>query len=276
MADHIPSIVESEQQNLQNCLNILGLTAKLVDDVDTLYGDLLERSKAGDPDFNSEDRHRAVVALLHLLTFCRRQLSIGAVTLFRGNSRDSLVHLRGAIDAAAISWRISKHHTLASIWLSAGRDKESHNLYRKHFDPRALYPEKQHLDYNRSLRTLYDKAYDLSSKVLHASVYGVAPHASVRAVTPDDSEAAGKPVAIELHFCDIKKEELLAPTLVHVLKAHLRILDVLMHGFEECGCPVPSETRASFALIEERIGRHREKWKLGNPQAKGQGGEIPL
>jgi len=118
MPTSLKDIADIEAHNLEVSTERLGNTAELVNDFESVYEALppLVSLPEGGPESHDV---MAVVAVIHELAFCRRQLIMSVLTLFRGCQGDAMLHLWRAIEACAFAVRMSKHHDLCRPWLNA-------------------------------------------------------------------------------------------------------------------------------------------------------------
>jgi hypothetical protein len=244
VADHTPTIMEAEEGNRLQSLRLLGETAKLVSDLDDLYQSL-STTCTKVPGQTSEV-FQAFLAVVHLHGVCRRELTVSALTLFRGHQVDAVLHTRIAIDAIATVWRISSHHETALIWLNAAQTGESYKEYRTAFHSKKLFRPVGHLDHHPVIVELKG-LYDTLSTVIHVSIYGVAGRTSIS--TQDDV------LSIDLHFLDVTDGRTVITGLFLILDSHRRILNVLAHAFEKCGETVDPEWHKNFTTVLAGCGK---------------------
>ena len=251
MADLIQQLLKAEQENFARSEKFLGSTALLVGDLDALY-DRLVATVAKEEPKQSDDAYRAFLSVLHLHSVCRRQLLMGALTLFRGHQSDAVIHLRLAIDAVASAWRIGNHHEMSTVWLSSALSDTAYKEYRKLFHPTKLYPKKNESDYHQDLDAMYQN-YAMFSKIVHSSVYATAG----RTTLTDENGALG----ISLHLCDLVDGRASVTGLFMTLDNHRRAITLLGESFRKCGARVNSSWYDDCVSVYERQERHREKWK---------------
>ena len=158
-----------ERKNLIRSLELLGDTFALVSETERLYDTLPDLCRLPN-DVETNDSTFAAGLTGSLLSICRRQLTIGTLTLLRGYANDSQIHLRRAIETCAFSARMSKHPHMARIWLGAGNSDEAFEKFRKTFV--KLFP-----DDDAQLKLL-GQQYDVCSKAMHSGIYGAAHHLS--------------------------------------------------------------------------------------------------
>lgn len=157
-----------EEKNLQNSLAFLGNTYELLTALERLYDAFpsIIRLPAADP---LPEKTIAAGVESHLALICRRQLTLGALTLFRGYRGDSQGHLRKAIEACTFSAKMDRHPHLAKVWIEVGKSEEAFEEFRKKF-AKDLFPKD-----DAELSSLYEP-HDMCSKAMHSSMYGVGLH----------------------------------------------------------------------------------------------------
>jgi hypothetical protein len=198
---------EAENKNFEFTTRTLGDTAELVQDFQDLYKTLAGSVLIPDGGAVTE-RAKVAIISLHLLMKSRANLLIGCLTLLRGYQGNSLLFLRGAIEACAIAALLKAKPGRADLWLNAGGSEEAYRQYRKKF--RELFPKGDAL-----LQELYGR-YDWCSRVIHGSPYSLAGHCSY-----PDSETEDI-----LHFklFDLPGDHTIVSSLYFTLDAHKRVL----------------------------------------------------
>lgn len=255
MADHLPMIVQAESGNFEKSNTALGSTTKLVSDFDDLYAQLTKAVHY--PSTSPEDAQFAFMAILQFVAICQRELSLGALTLFRGYQGDSMLHLRRAIDSCASACRIGEHYELAKVWLSAGDGPEGYKRYRKEFKSARLFPAADEPGHNPLLREIYDR-YDWFSKIMHVSLYGVGGHIQFH----EGSDRLG----FDMNIFDLPSGHAIVSAFYMILDTHKRILLLLraaLAPFFDADSIAQWQNEYQFVL--GRLDRHREIWKTVVP-----------
>ena len=154
-----------EEKNLSRAIQLLGDTYDLVSTVEHLY-DVLPQLCRLPGDVETNEAAFAAGLSGNLVSICRRQLTLGTLTLLRGYRNESLLHLRRAIETCAYAARMAKHPQMAKVWLRAGTDEAAFDLFRKKFV--KLFPA------DDPLLSFLGEHYDICSKAMHSSIYGFA------------------------------------------------------------------------------------------------------
>jgi hypothetical protein len=146
---------------------------------------------------------------------------------------------------------MSRHRNLCKVWSEAAFDEKKYSTYRKAFRTEDGFPKKGHADFSPLLSTLKD-TFDLASKQLHGSVYGMANHFQS---VPRDRNA---PNTRNVNFFDMPPESF-PSTYVTILNTHLLVLDLYGRILEPHLTDF-SQWKADYGLIKERVGRHVKSW----------------
>lgn len=251
MGDYIPKIVEGEAYNYGVSLNTLASTAGLIDDLDEAYATL--PSIVRPLTVRTEHEQYANLAVIHLLWFCRRQLTVSGLTLLRAYHADAMVNLRRAIEASAIAQRISKHHDLAKIWWSAAQTSESYRTYKRAFKSAKIFPTHTDADFDTRIGELYH-CYGLLSRIVHGSIYSVAGMFEYSY----DEEATKR---FYLKFFDLAPGHSLVSALYMILDCHMRMLSL----FGDMLCPYADGQfnvwLVRYNSVEAKLALDRERWK---------------
>ena len=167
MADSqsIFALAAQEDQNLRRSLKLIGDTYDLVSDAEALY-DALPGMCRLPKDYETNPKSFAAGVYGNLLFLCRRQLTVGTLTLLRGHRGDHKSDLRKAIEICAFAARMQKHPHMAKVWLSAGTSEEAFEKFRKTFI--NLFPG------DDPVLVELGKHYDVCAKAGHPNVYGLA------------------------------------------------------------------------------------------------------
>jgi hypothetical protein len=113
----------------------------------------------------NDDAHAAGINA-HLMMICRRQLTVGVLTLMRGYRADALAHLRKAVELCAFTAKMAKHPHISRTWLQAGNSDADFYKFRAKFT--KLWP-----DDDPQVKSL-EYTFDEASKAMHSSIYSVA------------------------------------------------------------------------------------------------------
>lgn len=158
-------VAAQEDQNLRRYLKLLGDTYNVVTAAEALY-DTLPPLCQLPKDVENNEKAFAAGVYANLMFMCRRQLTIGTLTLLRGQRSDSKQYLRKAIETCAFGAKMDQHPHMARSWLSAGESEEAFDEYRKDF--KKLFAS------NDPILKQLGKHYDECSKSSHPSIYGMA------------------------------------------------------------------------------------------------------
>ena len=164
---------------------------------------------------------------------------------------DALTHLRRALEACAFTVRMSKHRNLCKVWCEAGFDDNKYSAYRKAFRTEDVFPRSGHVDFNPLLSILKDR-FDMASKQLHGSVYGMANHFQS---VPKDRTA---PNTRYINFFDMPPKSFPSTYFV-ILTTHLIILDLYGQILQPHLTDFP-QWKAEYDAIKERVDRHVATW----------------
>jgi hypothetical protein len=165
-------LANAENTNLENALRLLGDTYDLITELETLYDSLPDLCSFPD-DAETNDETFAAGLNAQLMWMCRRQLTLGTLTLLRGHRGDSWLHLRKALEMCAYAAKMGKHPHMARVWIQAGNDEEAFEKFRGKFI--KLFPED-----DPQLAKL-GQHFDRCSKAMHSSIYGVAAYFAAHA-----------------------------------------------------------------------------------------------
>lgn len=236
-------LIEAETQNYDANVMALGDGAELVHDFEKVYEALTPCLKSPP----SEPEKSAGAVAVYLLAFCRRQLTMSALTLLRSYRGDSLLHLRRAIESCAFAVRICKHPELAVVWGKAGSDENAYPAYRKAFRTSDVFPGSKHPDHELALSTLKDE-YDLCSRLMHGGVSGLSGHFKTT------------PSSFRMIFFDLAPDHSLFSTLLMVLGSHL----VMFRLFGRILEPHTNDRMAAWKVrvnsVEAKLAVHGQRW----------------
>ena len=165
------SVLASEESvNVSRHLALLGDDGyQLVTMVEALYDALPSMCRFPLDVVTNDDAHAAGINA-HLMMICRRQLTVGILTLMRGYRVDALAHLRKAVELCAFTVKMAKHPHMSRTWLVAGNSDAAWDKFRDKFT--KLWP-----DDDPQVKSL-EYTFDEASKAMHSSVYSVAHYLS--------------------------------------------------------------------------------------------------
>ncbi len=241
-----------EAKNQANTTKYLKAGALLIGDVELLYMGITPLVKFPDGTLDSPDHLALFVTLACNQLMMRRMLFtksvIAARRMYQG---EALTHLRRAIEACAFIVRMSNHRDLCRVWCDAGDDDEKYSAYRKAFRTGDVFPKKGHTDFNPILSILKDK-FDLASKQLHGSIYGMANHFQL---APNNANPTN---VRHINFFDMPPESF-PSTYFMILNTHLIILELYGQVFQPHLTDY-SQWKKEYDDIKERVGRFVATW----------------
>ncbi len=243
-ASSVLKLADEERKNLEAALKLLGETYHLVTELEALYDSLPYLCRLPD-DVDKNDATFAAGLNGHLVFMCRRQLTLGTLTLLRGYRGDHQYHLRKAIESCAFAARMEKHPHLARVWMAAGGDENAFDKFRDKFV--KLFPP------GDPLLAELGNHYDACAKATHPSVYGVAPYfAAHYRLEPD---TAG------LEVFDVRTE----PVLVGAFFVSAAVYLIIIRIFERLLKRYAGGRLAQWAIrlgeLEKKYIAEHEKWK---------------
>ena len=246
--------IEAESRNFEATTEALGNSVELVQDFQELYKSLAGFMLIPDGGVATEAAKVAVLAL-HLLMKSRSNLLVGSITLFRGYRGNSLLFLRGAIEACAFAAHIRRNPGLVDVWLRAGDSKDAYKKYKTKF--KGMFPKD-----DAPLQELYER-FDRCSQVIHSSLYSMAGHFSY----PGNDEGT----VVRFNLFDLPGDHSVVSSLYFTLDTHKRILK----KFAEV---LAGEIKANaivwelrFNSVEAKLDVHRERWKAVVPDPRKEG-----
>jgi hypothetical protein len=232
-------LAAEEEKNLNRSIQVLGDTYDLVTDIENVYVGLPPLCRIPN-DVKTNDASFAAGLSGNLMVICRRQLTLGTLTLLRGYRNESLLHLRKAIETCAYTARMEKHPHMARVWIQAGIDEESFERFRKKFV--KLFPDDDPL-----IKTL-GKHYDVCSKAMHSSIYGLAHYLAQSSKT--------------FPLFDVGTNAKLVATFMTVIAAHLTMIRV----FERLLTPYAGDgIKLWVSNLNEAEKRFRAKHEYWQP-----------
>jgi hypothetical protein len=199
--------IEAESRNFEFTTKVLGSTVELVQDFQELYKGLAGFVLIPDGGAATEAAKVAMISL-HLLMKSRSSFLVGAITLLRAYRGNSLLFVRGAIEACAFAAHIRRRPELVDVWLNAGGGDDAYKAYKKQF--KTLFPKDDPL-----LQELYER-YDRCSQVIHSSLYSMAGHFCY----PGDEEE----MALRFNLFDLPGDHNIVSSFYFALDTHKRIL----------------------------------------------------
>ena len=243
----IPNLEElrsAEENNFQVSLERLGNTASLVHDFDEGYraiGRLLRKTK--DP-----AEYLQAVSVLFLSS--EYHLEKACLACLRGDLAGSHQVTRQAIEAAAFSARISRHHHLGELWFEASKDDDTWDEFMEKFSPSKIFPEDDD-DLSRLRRR-----WDAASRRSHTNVYSLADRAGIRI---EDGN-----LEFEFFRFGVRNEDESQPagTLLWTLDTHFGILKIFERVFaEQLGEDNLRAWEVRRNALGLKLGQHKEIWR---------------
>jgi len=174
------------------------------------------------------------------------------IAALRMYQADALTHLRRAIETCAFTVRMSKHRNLCKVWSEAAFDDKKYNAYRKAFRTEDVFPKRGHADFNPLLTILKDR-FDIASKQLHGSVFGMANHFQ------SVPKGTNTPTTRNINFFDMPPKSF-PSTYFMILTTHLTILDLYGQVFQPHLTDF-AQWKAEYKNVKERVDRHVIAWK---------------
>ncbi|MBL8238358.1 MAG: hypothetical protein JNM66_13115 [Bryobacterales bacterium] len=254
MPTSLEELSRAEALNFAESSRLLRESTGLVSEIETLY-ELLPPQLRWPPSGVNSDESISMIAAAHELGFCRRQLSLGVLTLFRAYRGDSLTHLRRAIESCAFAVRMMKHHNLIQDWQNAAMGDSAYARYRRSFKAKDLFPDSAHADHDPILSELKD-TYDLCSRLIHGSIFGLAGH--FKHPQPENA-------SFEVNFFDLPENGELINTYFLHLNAHkrmARLFEKSLKGYAT-GDFVAWEVRMN--AVEASLAVHSNTWSKRLP-----------
>src|SRR5438093_674732 len=113
-----------EQANVNKHLKLLGASYLLISLVELLYDTLPPMCRFPEDAATNKPAHAAGISA-HLMWICRRQFTVGMLTLLRGYRVDALAHLRKAVELCAFAAKMTRHPDMSYIWIHANDSEEA-------------------------------------------------------------------------------------------------------------------------------------------------------
>jgi hypothetical protein len=252
IGERLSDLCKHEATNFANSLGYLGETAELAADVDDLYQ--LMPTLVG-PETKPHDELLADELIRNNFLMCRVLLSKGTLAALRLYGADSMIHLRRAIEACAFSARMRKHPDLCQVYCdvaNGGADPNNtkYKAYMKAFGrSENVFPKASHPDYHPTLERLF-KCFDLCSKMIHGSIYGMAAHFAY-------APKGDTPNVRHINYFDLNGEHLFKAIALTV-RAHTLILSMFAQLFRLLD---PQKWGQEWMCVSQRLDRHVAKWK---------------
>lgn len=242
--EEIDLLRQAEETNYAASRERLRDTAELTQETVNVYQVLFDL--VGSSGIKPRDE---IVAGGMFLGACRYQLVVGSLMALRGHGNDSHFFTRRAVELCAFAYRIKNDPQLAMDWLQAWRDAASYKQFRKDFSTKELFPTSHPL-----LNNLY-KRYDLSSKLVHSSIYGFGRNIQ--------TTVQSGWWQITFSYCELNDQDLSEPagTLLYIVDTHFGILRV----FEEVLADVIIHNKDAWQnarnALDSKLGYQKAKWK---------------
>ena len=202
-------LAAEEQANLDKNLAFLdGSTYDLVSWLELMYDSLYPRCRFP-ADWETNDATHAAGINGHLMALCRREFTIGILTLLRGYRINSLLHLRKAIELCTFAAKMARHPAMSRTWMQAANSDEEWEKFRDKF--KRLFPE------DDPELTFLKIPHDLPSEAMHSSVKAVAHYLAAK------NKAEGIP---HIGTFDVLSDAVLVASFITTVDAHLTILTV--------------------------------------------------
>jgi hypothetical protein len=236
-------LAAEDAKNLDNAVKLLGDTYDIITDLEDLH-DRLPYLCLFPDDADKNDVTFAAGLNASLMMICRRQLTLGTLTLLRGYRNDHLLHLRRALETCAVAARMGKHPHMARLWIEAGNDDEAFERFRNKFV--KLFP-----DDDPQLKKLGEQ-YDVCSKAMHSGIYGVANYLAPSRLRPSTSLVS---------VFDVGTDAKLVATFMASVAFHL----IMLRIFERLLTPNIGERMKTWAselsAVEVKARNKHEYWK---------------
>ena len=156
-------LAEEERKNLDHSIELLSGTYDLVTELEALYDFMPQRCQFPE-DTNKNDATLAGRVNAHLIFMCRREFTLGTLTLLRGYLGDHRYHLRKAIESCAFAVKMTDSPHFARLWIRVGAGDDAFQKFRDKF--KKLFPA------NDPLPAILGKHYDICAKATHRHVRG--------------------------------------------------------------------------------------------------------
>jgi hypothetical protein len=235
-------LAAEEQANLdKNRAFLDGTTYDLVSWLELMYDSLYPLCRFP-PDWETNDATHAAGINGHLMALCRREFTIGILTLLRGYRINSLFHLRKAIELCTFAAKMARHPKMSRTWIQAANSDEEWKKFRDKFI--KLFPE------DDPELTFLRIPHDLASEAMHGNVKAVAHYLA----------AKNKTDAIpHIGTFDILSDAVLIASFITTVDVHLTILTVFERILKDY---VPDITLWSEELHNAKVSftAERQRW----------------
>jgi hypothetical protein len=251
IGERLSELCKHEATNFAKSLEYLGTTAELAADVDDLYQ--LMPMLVG-PETKSHDELLADELIRNNFLMCRVLLSKGTLAALRSYGADSTIHLRRAIEACAFSARMRKHPDLCQVYCDVANggaepNNEKYRAYMKAFGKNEfLFPKAGHADHHPTLELLY-KRFDICSKMIHGSIYGMAAHFA-------NAPKGETPNVRHINYFDLNGEDLFK-SIALTVRTHTLILSMFAQLFRLID---PQKWGQEWMCVSQRLDRHVAKF----------------
>jgi hypothetical protein len=206
----ISVLAAEEQANVSRNLKLLADSYPLISLVELMYDSLPPMCRFPADAATNKPAHAAGISA-HLMWICRRQFTVGMLTLLRGYRVDSLAHLRKAVELCAFAVKMTKHPEMSYIWIQANDSDEARDKFRDKFV--KLFPKD-----DRELQVL-EKFFDEASEAMHSNARSVAHYLSLR------RRVEGFP---NVGVFDIGSDAVFISYFIRFVDCHITILDTFL------------------------------------------------
>lgn len=237
-------LAQEEEKNLSRSIQVLGDTYDLVTSLESLY-DMLPHLCRFPKDAETNDVTYAAVLTRELMRVCRRQLTIGTLTLLRLHRADANLHLRKAIEICAYAAKMGKHPHVARLWMEARKDEKAFEKFRRKFI--KLFPQ------DDAELTKLGRHYDECSKVMHSSIYGVAGYFAAHLATGNQPGGG-------IEIFDTTKDATVIAFFFHITDAYLTMLRVFGRLLAAYGGEQMASWMGQLSAVEQEFRMKRAQW----------------
>jgi hypothetical protein len=241
-------------------LKLLEASYPLISLVELLYDTLPPMCRFPEDAATNKPAHAAGISA-HLMWICRRQFTVGMLTLLRGYRVDSLARLRKAVELCAFAAKMTKHPDMSYIWIHANDSEEAWAKFRDKFV--KLFPQD-----DRELNIL-GKFFDEASEAMHSNARSVAHYLSLQ------RRVVGFP---NIGVFDVGSDAVFISYFIRFVDCHVTILDV----FHRCLKKYAGQTkvwRQELHNTKVQLTAEHSKWmpfvQAGLDAAKKVGASSP-
>jgi hypothetical protein len=243
----VSKLASEEAKNVEHNLALLGDTYVLITDLEALFDSLSHLCRFPRDGATNDATYAAGLSSL-LMLVCRRQLTLGTLTLLRGHSGDSQLHLRKAIEACGYAAKLGSCPHMARVWMEARVDEEAFDRFRNKF--KKLWPES-----DPQLSRL-GQSFDRCSKAMHSSIYGVARYFAANV-------ARGNQAGSGLDIFDITSDKMFIAFFFLVTRDYLTVLRVFGRLLEPYATGGITPWKENLNRVEEVFRLERDqRWQL--------------